>query len=220
MIRNLKVLGLALVAMLAMTAVAASAASAAAPEFHSESAPVTFKGSQTEKHKFTTSAGTVECKVAAFEGTNSATTSTTATLSASYKECTAFGFLSATVNMRSCDYLFHLVAGSNPPTATTDVVCTTAGDFIEVSTFGCTAKVFAQNGLTHTTFANAEPETEGEPAPEDRDIDATINVTNVAYNLSAFCPGGGGNKTGGVYEGKATIQGFTGGGAQQGIWVA
>jgi hypothetical protein len=212
MIRNLKVLGLALAATFALTAVAASAAQAA-PLFHAEVAPVTYKGEQTEKHKFTTSAGTVECSKASFEGTNSEKTSSTVTLNAKYESCTAFGFLNATVSMNSCDYLFHLVEGSSPPTATVDIVCSKAGDQITISTFGCTTDVPPQTGLKHVTFANAGSGTS-------RDVLATIKVEGIHYTTtSESCPNvGAGTFTNGIYEGTATIKGFSGT-KQQGIWV-
>lgn len=206
MIRNLKVLGLALVALLAMTAVAASAASAA-PEFHGEKAPVVFEGSQTEQHVFTTNAGTVKCTIATFSGENATTTSTTATLTPKYEKCTAFGFLGATVDVNACSYTFHLVANSSPATATVDINCP-AGKTIDVTSTGCVLHVPAQAGLSHVTFANT-----GEGTA--RDVDATINIGSIKYTQTSGCLGGEGTFTNGTYKGTATVKGVG-----QGIWVA
>jgi len=203
MIRNLKVLGLAVMAVFAMTAVAASAASA--DEFHSESAPATFAGSQTVAHVFTTAAGTVKCSTATFSGESNVTTSSTQTLAATYGGCKAFGFVNVPVTMHSCKYVFHLGAGT---VATTDIACEN-GESIEVDApFGCTISVPAQTGLSEVTLSNTGTGTS-------RDIDAVINVANIDYNVPSGCAlASAGTHTDGTYTGSATIQG-----SGQGIWV-
>src|SRR4051794_17703431 len=111
MIRNFKVMGLAMVAALALTAVAASAASAATT-FHAEKAPVTVSGSQVTTHVFTTDPGTVTCTTATFSGTQSTTTTSTQTITPNYSGCTLktiFGNIAVSVDFATsgCDYLFN-----------------------------------------------------------------------------------------------------------------
>jgi hypothetical protein len=210
MIRNLKALGLSLVAVLALGAMMASAAQAA-PFFHSESAPAIQKGTEVEKNKFTTASGTVEC-ASTFRGTTTSTTTTTVTMKPTYSNCTAFGFVGATIDVNECGYMFHLVENSSPATATVDLECTNAGEEMRITAGFCTVHVKQQSGLAHVTFANGGSKTS-------RDITATLNVGGIHYVSTSGCFNSG-THTDGVYEGSVTIKGYTDPAeVQQGIWV-
>jgi hypothetical protein len=104
MTRKLKTLGAALVAVFALTAVMASAASAA--QYTSSVYPTTATGESPKGNDvFTTEAGTVECK-AHFVGTLTAASSDL-TVTPTYTNCTAFGFVEASVT--GCKYTFTAV---------------------------------------------------------------------------------------------------------------
>jgi hypothetical protein len=204
MIRNLKMFGLAAMAIFALSAVAV--ASASADEFHGESAPVNFSGSQTTANVFTTNAGTVKCATATFSGTNATTTSSTAELAATYGGCKAFGFLEVPVTMNGCKYKFHLGAAT---VATTDITGCNAGKKIEVDAPGCVVTVGEQTGLGSITLSNAG-------AGTSRDINASVAVTGITYTVPAGCIlTSAGTFSNGEYTGGATIKGVG-----QGVWVA
>jgi hypothetical protein len=197
MLRNLKTLGLALVAVLAMSAVVASAASAA--NFTAASYPVTYSGSQaaTEPHVFIADGYETTCKNAEFSGSASAASST-ATLTPTYSECTAFG-LSATVDMNGCSYTFHLASTSK---ADADLNCP-AGAEVEIVAGGgsCVAHIppFAKP-LGSVAISNVHPNIRGE-----------ANVTGISASLTDenfFCPFQGNTTVkNATYTGNLTISG-------------
>ncbi len=206
--RKLITLSLAAMAIAIVSVVSASAASAA-PLFHAESEPVTFKGTSSD-NTFVTDAGEVACETSSFSGVNTAKTSTTATLTPVYSGCKAFGFIGATVEPNGCSYVFHLVEGSSPPTATVDIECP-SGKEITITAATCTVHVPPQTGLSHVVFTN-------EGAKATRDIKAAVTVGGIHYTATSGCIATG-TRTNGVYSGTVTVKGFNSGGAQQGIWV-
>jgi hypothetical protein len=184
--RNLKALGLMLAAVFAMSALGATAASAA--EFHAASAPVTINGTQSTGHQFKTDAGTVTCKVATFTGTQSSKTSATVTMTPTYKECTAFGFINVPIHTNGCAYIFN--ANGN-----TEVECP-AGKTFEITAPGCTTKVGPQSITGGNTFTNNAGKTQ---------ITVDTDITGkIAYNEC------GSATTGGTYTGGTTVTGAGG----------
>jgi hypothetical protein len=184
MIRNLKVLGLALVAVFAMSALAASAASAQGVQGEfttSNGTAQTLIGTETGAagsgaNALTALGAKVECPGSTLTGHKFNVTphvaipnkETTATITPHYKNCAAFNPAShpATVTMNGCDYVLHLgvttggVAGTYG--ATVDIVCP-AGKVIEVHVYNnvahtellCTIKVKGgQNGLAGAHATN------------------------------------------------------------------
>jgi hypothetical protein len=206
--RKTLALCLMVASVFALSALSASAA-VAAPLFHAESEPVTFKGSSSD-NVFVTNAGEVACSTSSFAGTNTTKTSTTVTLTPTYSGCKAFGFLGATVEPHGCDYTFHLVEGSIPPTATVDVNCTGTNE-ITISSTGCVVHVPPQTGLKHVVF-----ESLGSKAT--RTIKANVTITGIKYTATPGCLNAG-TGTNGTYTGTVTLSGFTSAGLQQGIWV-
>ena len=182
MTRNLKALGLALVAVFAMSALAAGSASAA--EFHSEGENTTVKASQVTTHVFKTTAGEVTCAKATFEGNQAAKTASSITVNASYTEChiNFFGTkVSATVNMNGCDYVLYAANKADVVTAA-----------------GCTVEVGAQTGKTTVNYSN-----------NGTHIDISPNLTGLVYNHSGFTCGTGSGTTG-TYTGSTTAEGNKG----------
>ena len=159
MIRNFKALGLAVIAVLAMGVVAVSAAQATTLSKTTGAYPVTVTGTQ-EGANTILKVGTVrsvECTGATLDGTLAAASAVT-TFTAAYSGCTSVpSALTATVNMKSCDFT---VAWNTPvePANTTGtgaatVDCSTAGDAIHVSVYKNTTHTEANIACTYAISA-------------------------------------------------------------------
>lgn len=207
MIRNLKVLGLALASMFAMSVVMASAASAA--DFGSaHTTGTTFVTAfEEEEHKFTVNNRTVTCHDTSFTGESvenlGAGTWNGVTIKPKYENCTAFG-LPATVDMNSCDYKFTALTAA---TGEVHVGCTTAGDNIRVTVFNsanhavapvCTFHIGPQKlgGLSYTNSAG--------------EVKVGINVANISTNVTGpiLTCGTNGIRPA-TYTGSANVKGYT-----------
>jgi hypothetical protein len=190
MIRNAKILGLAIVAALALTAVMASAASAT--NFTAASYPVKISGTQTESHKFTVGGGTVTCTTATFAGELTAA-SETLTINPTYSNCTAFGFIGAKVtgfSSTGCDFKFY--AGG-----ATDLLCS-SGDVV-IDAGECSVTLSEQKNLTKNTFTNNATGT----------VTVGTNVSGIhaVVTSTGFCPIGGGTYTNATYTGQTLVEG-------------
>jgi hypothetical protein len=212
MIRNLKALGLALVAILALGALSASAAMAETG-FHSDEAHTILKGSQIGTDTFTVNAGTVKCGQATYEGTTDEKTETTVTVTPNYSECVAFGFVNTTIDVNGCTYEFS--------SHNNNVVIGCGANPITVTAFNCWVTVGSQTtngGITygHTPTAH-EVSTTG---PRPTDIDVTVNISGIHYTQhSKSFPGcSNGTRTDGKYTGAATVQGFNTANEPVDIW--
>jgi len=203
--RNLKILGLSLVAMFAMSAVAASMASA--DTLTGEKYPVTLTGDQDgQTDVFTTTAGTVSCKKASYVGTITGP-SKEAEATPTYSECTALGF-PATVHTNGCKYKFTMTQpGASSTTSLVDIVCPGANEItvtaIGAGTVKCTIHVPAQNGLNHVEWVNISAGTTS-------DITGNITISNLTYKHTAGTGVGActtGHAANGTYHGKATVKG-------------
>lgn len=105
MLRDLKILGLMLVAILAMSAVVASAASAT-DMFTLESSPTTLTGKQEapNNNKFKIVGQTVQCETATFDATVSGTAvSEITSIAPTYSGCTLAG-VPTTIDTNGCKY--------------------------------------------------------------------------------------------------------------------
>jgi hypothetical protein len=218
--RNVKILGLALVAAFALSAVVASAASANANYWFTSDAATgattILKGEQSEPNgdRFVVDGGTVRCETTHYTGTTVGPTVTTLTLSAEYSGC-KFGAFSATVTMGSCHYLIHTDTNGDTTNGSYDTISTitcTSGDItVTVTSAGttkCILHVPAQNlgtGLVGTT---------GTTAGNIHDITAHINFSTITYTQTGgtglgACPNLGSTEThNGLYEGTPTLTGF------------
>jgi len=171
MIRDLKALGLALLAVCAMSAVVASAAPASSGTL-TTTGSVTATAEQVGEHVFTLTShpvsggfATVKCKKAHFEGVGFLSTgATSATVAPSYSECNAFG-LPATITTTGCNYRLdigtlteltvHFPGGvvTGGWHVTKNVVCA-SGFLIRIVAQTCEVVVGSQNGLTTSTVEN------------------------------------------------------------------
>ena len=203
MIRNLKVLGLAIAAVMAMSAMMASAASAV-PQFTASAYPATVTGSNTKGSEvFTTEGGKVECD-SHFVSHSLSGASSTLTVTPTYTNCEAWG-LPATVQTEGCTYVLHATekVSSGVYNNHVDIVCP-SGKSIKITTTICIVEVKGQNGLTTVKTTNSGGSVTVEP-----------NVSSVAYTVTAdrwACPfGGTGNKTDGKYTGHVVVSRVGGG---------
>jgi hypothetical protein len=218
MVRNFKVLGIAVIAMFAMSAVMASMASA--DKFKAESAPVTYTGNQEEQNVFTTTAGTVKCTTTTFKGTVAVTETSEASVAPTYAGCTAFGF-PAHIDVNGCTFLLKIGAAT---TGTADVVCP-AGQEITVtattssvnSTLKCTVHVPAQTNLGTVTYSNTG-------AGATREVLVAVNLAgNVKYSHTAGTGLGActsGSAATGSYKGSVKVTGENAGGTHVGVFVS
>lgn len=193
MMRNLKALGLALVAVFAMSALASSTASAT---FHSSLENTSLSGEQTETHEFTVNTGVVVCGVAKFSGFQEKTTAETVSIVPEYKECEFQELFEVTVNVNGCDYVFH---ASSETEGTVDIATCGANKYIQVgSVFTCRVRVPEQEGKGPISYA-----TEGKGQK------VTAAVTNLTYEETGlFCSGEGGEN--GEYSGPSVVTGKSG----------
>jgi opacity protein-like surface antigen len=204
MVRNLKVLGLAVMAMLAMTAVAASAAQAV--EFHSEieNTTITAKTEAGSNSVFDAAGASISCTSGTFTGTQAAKTAETVTVTPAYSGCTFLGILNVPVEMHGCQYTFH----ANGETDVTGASCT--GITFEAT--GCKVEVKKQNGLKEVTYTNIG-------AGTTREVTVTPHVTGITYTSSGLCPKNGTFSDGNYTSGNATVKGESSKGVQAGVWV-
>ncbi|MFT3864759.1 MAG: hypothetical protein QM729_10845 [Solirubrobacterales bacterium] len=213
MIRNLRILGLTMVAMLAVGVVGASAASAAS--FHSESSETFVLGSQSTQNVFTVNSRTVKCSTATFTGSFTGTSkSTLENIHPEYGGCEAFG-LEATVNTEGCNYTFNEPSGSSTYTGTVNVVCE-SGKEIEINAAStCVVKVGSQSGLSSVTYTD-------EGSGSSRSVLVTANVSGISSTVSGSTLICGTNGTrSATYTGSVSTKGYTSAAhtTQTGVWV-
>ncbi len=220
MIRNLKMLGLALVAVCAMGAVAASAASANANYWFTAPSSDWTKLSGGQPSKFNDrfqvvgktggAPGITTCETTTYTGSTSATTTTTISLKPAYGGCELEPFGKATITTTGCEYVIHTdplgdTTNGNYDTVTT-IECTAGNEIkIEAKVGGvlkCTVNVPPQNlgtGITLTNTAGGG-------------LTAAISFSTITYTQTAGT-GSGACSTempalaNGTYTGAATITG-------------
>jgi hypothetical protein len=200
MTRTLKFLGLALIAM---SAVGVSMAWAD-PEFHSEKEKTTWTGKQDGEDIFTTDAGTVECFLSKYHGTQPKSTTKTMTVMAEY------ACLDSIIHMNGCEYRFHVEkVEEGKYEGSYDISCTGSNEITitmeKLSTVKCTIHIPPQSGLKTVTFTNAGG---GGPTQE---ITTEINTTSITYSQTegtglGRCPNGE-DTNNGKYSGKAIFTG-------------
>jgi hypothetical protein len=175
-IKTLSTLALATVAVFA-----AVPAVSTASNFTASSYPATFSGTSSGQ-VFVLEAGKVECGTTKFSGTLTASSSSV-TIEASYSSCKAFGFVSATVNMNGCDYVFSTFGKW-------DINC--GASPITISTSTCEATINSQSGLAPLSIANGSGGLW--LGPETKSLVYTVTKDGIGCPFS-----GTGAKTGGNY---------------------
>lgn len=220
MIRNLKILGLTMVAMAAIAGVAAASASA---HFHAENAGTTsVTGSQTNTHEFTVNTGTVTCSTANFGGSQSGETAESLTITPVYEGCTNSLLGSMTVNMNGCYYTFTVTETTTETTTdgAVHIICETGKEIEVKRTSGtqvCTVKVPPQTPVGGIEYHN---KTDEAGVPKTMYVEVTANVTGLHYTQSGIlCLGGTGSFTNGTYTGKVKEVGKNAGEERVGITV-
>jgi hypothetical protein len=208
--RNLKALGLALIAVLAMSAVVASAAQAV-PQFTASVYPATATGANTKgSEAFTLDGTSVLCDshflVETYNTTNGTALhapASTVTVTPKYSNCEAFGFLNATVNMEGCDYVFHATeqVSAGVYNHHVDVVCPT-GKSIKIEAASCRAEVKPQNGRTTVKTTNSGGAVTVQP-----NVTVSTTVTNDGFG----CPLAGTGTRNATYHGHVTVSRVGGG---------
>ena len=204
--RNIKILGLALMAMFAMSSLAAATASA--DKFTAASYPAQLTGSKdgTFQDEFVTTSGVVKCTTPTYKA-SIAEGSSSVTASAEYTGCTAFGF-PAIIHMNECTYKFNILGGSSTE-GDADLVCP-AGKEVTVTAIGagtvkCTIHVPGQADIggvvVYTTIG----------AGETQEVTLDANLTDIDYThtpgtgVGACTPGGGANN--GTLKAKGVVTG-------------
>jgi hypothetical protein len=146
MIRNLKALGLSVVAVFAMTAIVASVAHAEPATIQAGSYTASVSGAQTNENVLSNGIRSVTCANATLKGVLAAA-STTITIEPAYSNCTGNGSTTATVNTNGCDYTLHVVTKTATDTGTGSVtVDCPAGKSIQVDIWA-TGKLHSENKL-------------------------------------------------------------------------
>lgn len=217
MIRNLKALGLTLVAVFAMSAVVASAAQATAGTLTTFPAGKTVYGTaeQTGEHLLALTDhpinggfNSLRCKRVTFSGTAGVSTGATSiAVHPAYSECAAFGQL-VTISTNGCEYVFK----TGTPTAdglgwhtTTDIVCSGA-NVIKIVTGTCEVHIGPQTGLGTSQVTNS-----GSASPETAmDLLLHMNISGIKYTVVKDIIGctlsGTGSFSNGDYTGNSTFK--------------
>jgi len=185
MTRNLKVLGLALVAILAMSAMAASAAGAST---FTATKGATITATDVSGIKFTVTGQEVFCEETTYTGIAPAASFESITISVAYSGC-KLPLANATITgfgAGGCDYVFYA-------NGTVDLVCPKEQD-VTVDSATCVVHIPAQKGLGTLTYTNNEAS---------GGISIHINITKITNThtdgfLCLF--GGSGHNAEGIFE--------------------
>ncbi len=223
MVRNLKTVGLTLLAVFATSAFAVPAAQAENPAtIIAEQYPVILDGEQEGSLTVLAIVGfrlNVTCQMSTFQGeiTESSSGETVGFAQTSYTDCVSGLFTTpVTVTMNGCYYVYHFTADPlDKFTAVTDILCP-EGKPMEVHIYGnegdhesstalCTYSLGQQSGKTVIELTNKEPD---EVTPKDW-ITVDFNLTGIVitrtggYGGILACPG----TTNGKLQGQATLKG-------------
>ncbi len=223
MIRNLKALGLAVVAVLALSAVAASAA-LAVPQFEVGTGAGNISGTKTSANVFTVAGGrTVTCEVITAKGSET-TTSSTLTLTPLFSEChsvLAGVKVPATVTTNDCHILVHLTSliSAGLYLAHGDLTCEGTKD-IEIHVYPEGTKPSEHSTKTPLCQYTVKPQTgiskvelKNNATGAKKDIDATLTLSNIAYTrTTGTIPNCGAASSTATLSGTDTLKGEDGSG--------
>lgn len=153
-----------LVPALLTLCIASGAAPAQALNWSASSYPTTASGTSGAGNEvFGTEAGNLACG-GSFSGSLAAE-SETLTIAPIYKECTAFGFLSATVAVNECKLVWHT-------NEKTDITCPT-GQKIVITSGTCEVTIAAQTGLDTFSVSN-----------KTGDVEVKVFLSHVNYTVT------------------------------------
>jgi hypothetical protein len=202
---KLKSLGLSLIAVFALTAMWAATASA---EWHVHESG-TIKAINVGEETFTLNAGTWKCEVSEYNGSIASTTPGAIKVKATYKGCTAFGFMNIPIDVGTCETEITTPVGT---TSTYNIVNCGATP-MRVTAFNCEITIGNQGPLSHVTWTQIP----GPPAH----LQAHITVTGIKYTQhSKSFPGcTNGTFSNGTYTGTNEVRTFNAVGKQVGFTV-
>lgn len=211
MTRNLKGLGLALVAVLAIAAVGAQTASAAVSHtFFATSAPLQLTGEQTGENAFKTGKVEIKCSTATPVGTINETTADEISLSFTLGGC-KLGALNVEFINEGCQLAVDSDTTENPATGKEDaagkLVCE-AGKLLKLSGGGCVTDVGSQGPLHGTKFTNVGSAPREEVTVESHVVGVVFTATGLNCSLIGIPPG---VHTNGTLIINARVQGYKAG---------
>lgn len=214
MIRNLRILGVALVGAVALCAAAASSASAQPGVFTSDG-PVTWTGTETSgENKFEMFGIVVQCPGSTYAGHKVAATphafipngATEVTITPKFVNCKV-GKNAGDIEMHGCDFELwgpNTTVTAGTYTVMTDIVCPTGAEII-VEGGLCKVHVPAQVGLAGLFLTNT---------PTADDIDLVGSITNVTAESCL-----GNHTEAAVFKADLTIKGHDSSGANTGVTI-
>ncbi len=199
--RNLKILGLALIAVFATSGITASVGSA--NQFNSAAAPAKWTRSANVVQAFRYEAGgkTVECGTITGSAIANAVAVAELTFEPTYANCSVptIGFSQAQVIMNGCDYLLTIEAGA--PEGPVHVKCPKGAQItITVKVFGvsvCTYHIGEQTPAGKADYSNS--------IPTRVDVEPTLTGITATRQGNAEC--GAANSAGGTYTGRVELMG-------------
>lgn len=202
--RSLKT-GLTILGM--MCILSGGASSALGGEFHAESAHVVLQGSKIGTGSdFVFHAGSVACKEAKYAGLKSLTTEWGLSLTPTYNECTAFGFVNATVSSSKCRY--EISASWNVGQFT--LSCSSP---MTITAYNCEVTVSSQTATTTVWLTN-----EGSGSSRDIRLGGPFLGIKYTQHSKSFPGCSSGTFTNGELKIYATLQAYTTSGERIGLW--
>jgi hypothetical protein len=191
MTRNLKTLGLALVAVFAMSAVAASSASAL--HFVGGTGIAKVDGTQVGIIVFTVNGTPVECEENTFFGTVAATTTTEQTITPIINKCRfASETYNTTIDMNGCALIFTISNGANVHNPL-HIECPTGAGTITHGGIANTKLIIATvPGLCEMTIPEQTPTSggvtyEAGTSAGKKDVTANVTVSGIHFTTHGLC---------------------------------
>ena len=211
MARNLKLVGLAIMASAVFSAAAAPTASGTIhfPASFGTTIDATLLAEQTQEHKFTMTGQTVTCKLAAFDGVAPSGAFASFAVAATYAECKSEPLgVNATVSgfgnigqLNKCWFVFEAEGGA-------ELVCSGTGE-VTVTALTCQVHIPAQTFAKGLSYSQGFMFLGGGVVVED--IGVSFNVEKIKGNHTDgfLCPfSAGGVSETGVLEGQSTFVAF------------
>jgi hypothetical protein len=195
--RQLRLLGLALLAIVATSAVSASGAQAGF--FTPAAFPATITGAAVGAHQLTTNLGVMECAPTFHSKVTEV--SAEMTVAPTYGTSCAISGKEVHVSNNGCDFVMHAgnTLGEDAVEGSMDVACPqgSAIDFEITSNPVCHLTVPGQAGLNALTYTNQTGAA--------KDVDVDFALIQLVYRLDNGCPGPG-IYANGTYAGVSTLK--------------
>jgi hypothetical protein len=216
MVRNLKILGLELMAVVALGTVSASAASATEGKITSDG-PVTLKGTEigTGHNKFEVFGTTVECPGSTYVGSKYNTTPHELIVAGAISVTSIPLFVNCqegsnrlTIDLNECDWTYHGIVRSIIYAFLSDIICP-PGNSIEITGGFCTVKIGAQVNKEGFDLTNTGSGTSSD-----------LDLTGALTTLHATACGGLLSTNEAKMTSDVTFKGFNSAGVETGVTVS